>query len=66
MSNNNIIIVVRPLFQSQFDGTVVAFFGSFIVIVGHAPLPLLLLLLVVALLLQFCWREGFFDGFNAS
>ena len=26
----------RPLFQTRFDGTVVAFFGSFIVIVGYA------------------------------
>jgi hypothetical protein len=26
----------RPLFQTPFDGTVVAFFGSFIVIVGCA------------------------------
>ena len=30
----------RPLFQTPFDGTVVAFFGSFIVIVGCSPLSL--------------------------
>jgi len=39
--------IARPLFQTRFDGPVVAFFGSFIVIVGWT-----LLQVVVAVLLE--------------